>query len=104
MLQTITITAGKIRLYQNFFIILSRTLPFNGKEETHPWRYIDDPKADKNWDYCDPDFTVEKCAAPMGEDVVEKEGSGNNNEGSGDDAVVDECIWFDFESHRDFTP
>lgn len=78
-------------------------MPFNGKEETHPWCYIDDPKAEKNWDYCDPDFTVENCAAPM-DNKKEGSGIGNDNEGSGDDVVVDECVWFDFEVGRDFTP
>ena len=81
-------------------MIYTRSLPFNGKAETQPWCYIDDPASDLSWDYCEPDFTQEPCLA---DDDLKKEvyGSGDS------DAQVEECAWFENEANRyisvDFT-
>ena len=68
-----------------------RSLPFNGKAETQPWCYIDDPESDLNWDYCEPDFTQESC---------DPDDSKKEFYGSGDDAQVEECVWFENEATR----
>ena len=81
-------------------MIYTRSLPFNGKAETQPWCYIDDPESDLSWDYCEADFTQEPCLA---DDDLKKEvfGSGDS------DALVEECAWFENEASRyisvDFT-